>query len=64
MSEREEVATDGEPLFTETRSVQDYGSSTTLYQSIPQTASELLNLDPESELEIEIYQDGYVVTKK
>jgi hypothetical protein len=64
MSEREQVASGGEPLFTETRRVQDYGGSATLYQSIPETAVELLDLDSDCELEIDIYADGYVVRKK
>jgi len=64
MNEREQVAGDGEPLFTKSRGVRDIGPDNDLYQNIPYEAVSVLDLDPCDELEIEIYQDGYVVMKK
>jgi hypothetical protein len=64
MSERKERADDGEPLITRTRRIQDIGESASLYSNIPGAAVDLLGLSPDDELEIDIYRDGFVVTKK
>jgi hypothetical protein len=64
MSERKERADDGEPLITRTRSVTQIGETSSLYSNIPSTAVDLLELDSDDDVEIEIYRDGFVVTKK
>jgi hypothetical protein len=65
MEARQEIASDGEPLFTRERCVRDYSSSGELYHNIPEIAVELLDIDPdEDELEIEVFHDGYYVSKK
>jgi len=62
MSQREEIADDGEPLRTVTRSITDRGES--LGHTIPALAVELLDIDDTDEVEIDIYQDGYVVRQR
>ena len=53
-----------EPLFNETVSVTDHGStSTSLRQTIPSVAVSILNLDGDDEVRVEVYQDGYWVEK-
>jgi len=64
MKERKEVATDGEPLFTYERSVQSYGSGDDLQHNIPQKMVEMLDLDDDDYVEIDCYQNGYVVRRK
>jgi hypothetical protein len=61
MSEREEVAAEGEPLFTKSRSVRLDGSGPALIHNIPEVAADLCDVDTESTAVIDIYADGYVV---
>lgn len=61
MSERERLASDQEPIFTERRSVGPDGGGPALKHNIPYKAVELLDVDSDSEAIIEIYSDGYIV---
>jgi uncharacterized protein (UPF0335 family) len=61
MSEREKIASDAKPLFTERRSVGFDGGGPTLKHTIPEQAVALCDVDNESEAVIEIYSDGYIV---
>lgn len=62
MSEREEVSDEGEPLRTVevTASPQGEGG---LKHTIPALARELMDVENSDELEVDIYQNGYVVRK-
>jgi len=61
MARRAQIKSDGEPLFTERRSVRSVGSGGELILNVPETAVELLDLDTDSNAVIQIYEDGYRV---
>ena len=61
MTERERIATDGEPLFTERRTVRTVGSGGELILNVPETAVELLDVDKDDSASIEIFSNGFVV---
>lgn len=61
MAHRKDVVKDDEPLFTETRNVQDQ-SEYTYSHTIPKQAGDLLGLAKGDQVEIHIYEDGYFVT--
>jgi len=64
MDERDQLAEPGEPLFTVNRSVRVDGSGEGLVHNIPSEAVGLLELNEQDAVEIDIYQNGYVVRKK
>lgn len=62
MSERECIKDEGEPIKTVERSVCRDGRSG-LKHTIPMLARDLCGIEDGDDVEIEIYQDGYVVRK-
>jgi len=63
MKARKQLSDGGEPLFTRTREVNAEGRSS-LKHGIPHEAVELLDLTADDSVEIEIFDDGYVVKKE
>jgi len=61
MMERQRIASDGEPLFSNHRKVRSVGSGNELIQNIPETAVELLDIEESDTAIIDIYSDGYAV---
>ena len=62
MERRSEIAGDTDPLFTEERSVGDFGGS--LFHTIPSEARKRLGVEKGDNVKISIYRDMYVVRVK
>jgi len=54
---RQDMADDGEPLLTRTRSVQNYGSGQTLYINPTAEAAEIIGFGQEDSLRVDVYPD-------
>lgn len=63
MTERKRIKGEAEPIKTVERSVCQDGRSG-LKHNIPMLARDLCGIEDGDDVEIQIYQDGYVVRKK
>lgn len=65
MDERKALSDEGEPLFETDRAVQSQGRErSSLIHTIPSPAVKLMDLCDDDQVHIEIFENGYVVTKK